>query len=235
MSSVATGTFLGLLFVIWIGVLILPTVFFILSQQRALSKCSPGNQTMSPGLVWLQIIPVFGFIWQFFVVTALANSLGAEFRARGVQEEEKPGQGVGLAMCITRICVVIPILGFFSLIASIVLWIIYWVKITGFSRTLDYAPAAYGQSPYGTPPYGAPTYGTPGYGVSYQPPYQAPYGQQRPSVSPQATAPVGTPHEADPSTVLLTDSEPVVSACASCGTTLSPDSAFCHQCGAKAG
>ena len=156
MVSVVDGTFVGLFVLTWIAVLILPTIFFILTQQRALSKCSPANRTMSPGLAWLQIIPVFGWIWQFFVVSALADSLGNEFRARGIQEEDRPGYGVGLAMCITRVCVIIPILGwFFCLIASLVLWIIYWVKIAGFSEKLDYAPGgAYSQPPYGGGYYG---------------------------------------------------------------------------------
>jgi hypothetical protein len=54
-------SFIGFFFIIF-AVLILPTVFFLLTQQRALSKCSPINRIMSPGLVWLQIIPFFQLI-----------------------------------------------------------------------------------------------------------------------------------------------------------------------------
>jgi hypothetical protein len=170
-NSIIGGTFIWLFFVIWVAVLILPTIFFILTQQRALSKCAPANRTMSPGLVWLQIIPFFNFIWQFFVVIALANSLGAEFRMRGIQEEDKPGQGIGLAMCITRICVVIPLLGILSLIASVVLWIVYWVKIAGFSSKLDYAPGTSYPAPgYGQGYPGQPTVGGYPYQTGVQPP-----------------------------------------------------------------
>jgi hypothetical protein len=204
-NTVAGGTFIGLLFLIWIAVLILPTVFFILTQQRALSKCSPANRTMSPGLAWLQIIPVFGFIWQFFVVSALANSLGNEFRARGIQEEERPGYGVGLAMCITRICVVIPILGFFSLVASLILWIVYWVKIAGFSAKLDFAPGArFAPAPYGGGYYGPGTTGT------------APY----------QSSPGAVPHTSEQSSAGSRS-------CATCGASVPAGQAFCNQCGAK--
>ena len=106
-------SFIAFFFIIF-AILILPTVFFLLTQQRALSKCSPANRTMTPGLVWLQIIPFFGFIWQFFVVLAVANSLENEFAARRIPEERKPGQSIGLAMCITRVCTVIPFLGIFA-------------------------------------------------------------------------------------------------------------------------
>jgi hypothetical protein len=202
------GTFIGLLFLIWIAVLILPTIFFILTQQRALSKCSPANRTMSPGLAWLQIVPVLGFIWQFFVVSALANSLANEFRARGIQEEERPGYGVGLAMCITRICVIIPVLGFFSLVASLILWIVYWVKIAGFSAKLDVASAG----PYSPPAYGGGYYG------------QAPTGGV-----PYLGAPGGAP--ASPST--SGPSSAGARPCATCGASVPAGQAFCNQCGAK--
>jgi hypothetical protein len=228
-NTVAGGTFIGLLFLIWIAVLILPTIFFILTQQRALSKCSPANQTMSPGLAWLQIIPVFGFIWQFFVVSALANSLGNEFRARGIQEEDKPGYGVGLAMCITRICVIIPILGFFSLVASLVLWIIYWVKIAGFSQKLDLAPRGqFAPSPYGGGYYGPGTTGIAPYpGAPGAAPYASGGGQQPGYAGvPQAPAPAASPLPGQPSPV---GSQP----CATCGASVPAGQAFCSQCGTK--
>ena len=221
MSSVVGGTFIGLFFLIWIAVLILPTVFFILTQQRALSKCSPANQTMSPGLAWLQIIPLFGFVWQFFVVSAVANSLGNEFRTRGMMEEDKPGYGVGLAMCITRICVIIPILGFFSLIASLVLWIVYWVKIAGFSQKLDRAPGTV----YSPPPYGGGQYG---------------YGPGAPGAAPYAGAVTRPPAYQPPVAAPPSTSQPPISAppsadrtCATCGASVPAGQAFCSQCGAK--
>ena len=229
MNSIVGGTFIGLFFIIWIAVLLLPTIFFILTQQRALSKCSPANQTMSPGLTWLQIIPLFGFIWQFFVVSALANSLGNEFRTRGIQEEDRPGYGVGLAMCITRVCVIIPILGFFSLIASLVLWIVYWVKIAGFSRELDFASGgAYSQPPYGGGYYGSGTTG----GAAY--PGGAPYpggGVQQPGY-PNVYQP---PASAAPSSPTSPAAGPTAGAqsCATCGSSVAAGQAFCNQCGAK--
>jgi len=219
-SVVVGGTFIGLFFLVWVAVLILPTIFFILTQQRALAKCSPANQTMSPGLAWLQIVPVLGFVWQFFVVSALANSLANEFRARGIQEEDRPGYGVGLAMCITRVCVIIPILGFFSLVASLILWIVYWVKIAGFSAKLDLAPG--GQ--FALPPYGGGYYGPGTTGV-------APYAsgglpQAGYAGAPQAPAPAASPSTSEPSSA---GSQP----CATCGASVPAGQAFCNQCGAK--
>jgi len=213
-------SFIGLFFVIF-AILILPMVFFLLTLQRALSKCSPANRTMSPGLVWLQIIPFFGLIWQFFVVFAVANSLDNEFAARRIQEESKPGQSLGLAMCITRVCTVIPFLGIFAAIASLVLWIIYWVKIAGFSRKLDYLPAP----PWSPLPYGA-GYSSPGAigAASY------PGGVQQvgPPGAAQMPAPAVPPYAGEPAAAPAAAGD-----CASCGARLPEGATFCARCGAK--
>jgi hypothetical protein len=214
-------SFIGFFFIIF-AILILPMIFFLLAQQRALSKCSPANRTMTSGLVWLQIIPFFGFIWQFFVVFAVANSLGNEFAARRIPEEPKPGQSIGLAMCITRVCTVIPFFGIFAAIASVVLWIVYWVKIAGFSRKLDFAPA---------PPYSQPLYG-----AGYPPPGTiggAAYLGGVQQVAPPADA--QTPVTAlPPSTGGPAAATAAARDCATCGTAMPEDATFCGACGAKA-
>jgi hypothetical protein len=194
--------FIGFFFV-GFAIVLLPTIFFLITLQRALTKCSPANRTMTPGLVWLQMIPFFGLIWQFFVVIAIANSLQNEFAARRIPAEPKPGQSLGLAMCITRVCTVIPFLGVFAGIASIVLWIVYWVKIAEFSRKLDYAPGAY----YPTSGYGPgypvpPTIGGYPYQGGVQPPaYSAVPSAPAPAAIPAAeasTAPALAPEAATP-------------------------------------
>jgi hypothetical protein len=244
-------SFIGLFFVIF-AILILPTVFFLLTLQRALSKCSPANRTMTPGLVWLQIIPFFGFIWQFFVVLAVANSLEHEFGARRIPEERKPGQTVGLAMCITRVCTIIPFVGIFAGIASVVLWIVYWVKIAGLSAKLDYAPPAqFSPPPYG-PGYsdprvtGGPPYSSGGYQQStYLAGARAPGAAAMPAAAQQTPPSAGVPTGAQQAS---TPAEPTPASaanetvgvsrvtgkhCASCGGSMPTDSAFCPQCGAK--
>jgi hypothetical protein len=120
-----------------VGILLL-YIFYILTLSRALSKCSIASRTMQPGLVWLLLVPLFNIVWQFFVVIGLADSLGKEFRARGIPNvEPEPGKAIGIAMCVCAVCAIIPILGIFAAIAHLILWIIYWVKIAEFSRRLD--------------------------------------------------------------------------------------------------
>ena len=118
-----------------VGIIVM--VLYILSLSKALQKCSPTSRTMQPGLVWLLIIPFFGLIWNFFVVLALAKSLGAEFHMRNIQGQEiEPGKTIGMAMAICQVCSMIPLLGVFAAIAGIVLWIMYWIKIVNYSNLL---------------------------------------------------------------------------------------------------
>ena len=125
-----------------ISVLFIPAIFYLLTLSRALEKCSPASRTMQPGMVWLMLIPFFGLIWNFFIVLALSNSLGREFPARGVtQLDPEPGKSIGLAMCVCMACGIIPVLGIVASLVSLVLWVVYWIKIVEFSRLLDQFPA----------------------------------------------------------------------------------------------
>jgi hypothetical protein len=124
-------------------VFIIPAIFYLLTLQSALAKCPPGSRTMEPGMVWLLLIPLFHLVWHFFVVMALGNSLGNEFRRRGIQcLDQLPGQSIGMAMCICGCCGIIPFINFLALPAAFALWIAYWVKIAEFSRALDFPPIA---------------------------------------------------------------------------------------------
>ena len=130
-----------LILLVVFGFFALPFVFYILSLQRALEKCAPVSRTLSPGSLWVLLVPLVGVIFHFLVVTGMAKSLGNEFRRRNAPNAEpEPGQSIGMAMCICTICGIIPVLGILASLASLVLWIMYWVKIEGYSRTLSELP-----------------------------------------------------------------------------------------------
>jgi hypothetical protein len=222
-------------------------VFYLLALQHALSRCAPQNRTMAPGLVWLGIIPFFGFIWQFFLAVALGKSLGTELRIRNMPAPARPGQSLGIATgavsCAATVFYVLAMVASATglsqgpsmfdsnplatasgwlcaalSLAAIVLGIVYWVQIHGFSSRLviqvpqwtwPYGPPPYGSGPYGAPPYAQPPYAQPPYGPpqSGQPPYGPP--------------PAGGPGQ---------PAGPSGDYCGSCGG-LAPGTAFCPHCG----
>lgn len=129
----AFGMVVGLLMMaVWLTV----TILFILTLQKALNRCAPENRAMSPGQTWLLLIPLFNFVWSFIVVLNMAKSLKAEFDKRNLAIEEAPGKVLGLLACILSIAGIIPYLGTLLGLGGLVCFILYWVKIAGYSKQL---------------------------------------------------------------------------------------------------
>src|SRR5579872_3100267 len=104
--------------------------FLAMAASRALGHCRPRKRTMEPGQAWLNLIPLFHLVWQFITVIRVAESLRKEFRSRGLaKREEDFGKGLGITMCVMRIITCTwPI--------SIICYIIYCVKLSGYSKRL---------------------------------------------------------------------------------------------------
>ena len=116
---------------------IIPGILYLVSLQSTLNEVSIKNRCMQPGQVWLSLIPLFGLVWQFIMVSRIADSLRAEFDDRQIQIAElRPGYSVGLAYCVLFTCSIIPVLGFLTSIAGLICWIIYWVKTSDFRQKL---------------------------------------------------------------------------------------------------
>ncbi len=127
-----------LLVVFFLFGFLVPVIFYLLMLQGALKKCAPTSRTMEPGMVWLLLIPLVNLIWNFFVVTSVAKSLANEYARRGLPSAEPaPGQNIGMAMSVCACCCIVPVLGALAGLANLVLWIVYWVRISEYSRNLD--------------------------------------------------------------------------------------------------
>lgn len=120
--------------------------FYILSLTKALNQVAPHNRRIQTGELWLMLIPIFSSIWHFFVVARLGESLGNEYRQRGIPtEEDRPGYKIGLWMCILSAAgyaqyafpMMMRPLFFLAAIAGLVFFILYWVKIAGFKKQLE--------------------------------------------------------------------------------------------------
>ena len=90
-------------------------IFFLLHLNRLLSKCKPENINMEPGLVWLNLIPIFSLGWMFYTVIKVRDALKTEFKSRNLQSNDPQfAYSIGLAYCITLACSIIPFIGFFT-------------------------------------------------------------------------------------------------------------------------
>ena len=121
---------------------LVPKIFYILTLSNALNKCHPAVRKIDPGMCWLYLVPIVSVVWHFFMVAAVADSLGAEYYRRGVPlTEPRPAYSIGLACCVCGACSLLPLINLLAMPAQLVLWILYWSKTAEFSRRLDY-PAA---------------------------------------------------------------------------------------------
>lgn len=112
-------------------------IMFLLTLSKALSRCSPRNRTMEPGQVWLNLIPLFNIVWQFITVTRVSESLSNEFYARGRDRGgEDYGKSLGITSCVMNLLGWIPFLGVILSLIGFVCFVIYWVKIAGYSGQL---------------------------------------------------------------------------------------------------
>jgi hypothetical protein len=117
-------------------------IFFLLTLQRVLARCRPHNRDMEPGMVWLNLIPLFNIVWQFITVARVSSSLTKEFRARGRHNQgEDYGQAIGMTAFGLHLTVIVPVLGIVCWLAGLVCWIIYWVRVSTYGAQLEATPA----------------------------------------------------------------------------------------------
>jgi hypothetical protein len=134
------GLFIALICGI-LGILLVFAILFLLTLQKALARCQPRNRTMEPGMVWLNLIPLFNIVWQFITVARIAESLRLEYRSRGWhRRNENYGNTLGITSCILGLVGWIPLIGPILSLAGLVCRIIYWVKIAGYSSRLASRP-----------------------------------------------------------------------------------------------
>lgn len=126
-------------------------ILYLLTLQKALSRVPLRNRLMEPGLVWLLLIPCFNIIWQFFIAVRVPGSLQNEFRDRVRDDGSDYGKSIAMTNALLGIAggfissflsrsrdtaqVGLYISGGLSII-NLVLFIIFWVKIAGYSNQL---------------------------------------------------------------------------------------------------
>jgi hypothetical protein len=148
------GAELGIIIgVIVFGLVVLALMIWLVygTLYKVLSRLPPEYQRMSPGLVFLCLIPLFGTVWLFFVVIRTSDSLRSYFYY--VQQRTDVvdcGKGVGLGWAICSVCSIIPFLGYLTAIAALVCMIIYLVRVHGLSQQV--APVGYPQQQPTPPP-----------------------------------------------------------------------------------
>ena len=136
----------------WLQILLLlafivPVIFFFLTQQRTLELVRAANRRMRPVQVWLQLIPVFGLIWQFIVIKKISDSIRDElntptgdsiFAEDPIPQSNKPTYNAGISYAALFCISTLPLLFLKSLaaLAGLGAWINYWVQLSRYKKKL---------------------------------------------------------------------------------------------------
>jgi len=114
-------------------VMIAPVIFYLLSLQKTLRLAGEENQRMRPGLVWLNLIPVFNLGWHLYTVLKVSETLKARFGKQGGDG----GRTLGIITSLLMLGCLIPDYRNGFGLATVVMWVAYWVKITGYNVFLQ--------------------------------------------------------------------------------------------------
>lgn len=118
-------------------IFIIPYILFLLTLQNTLKIISPESRKISPGQVWLMLIPLVGFFWQFLVVARIADSIKNEcIRLNIPAYANRPTFNIGLTYCISSVLFLIPVLKLIASFAVIITLIMYWVKVSEYKKLL---------------------------------------------------------------------------------------------------
>lgn len=102
-------------------------ILFLLSLSRCLTAVSPRNRKMEPGQVWLNLIPLFNYVWLILTILRIAESLQNEYESRGLRGDGDYGKMMGIMYYVSM---------FVCPCVTLILLIIYWVKIAGYTKEL---------------------------------------------------------------------------------------------------
>lgn len=98
-------------------------IWWFVTCYQALNACSPRKRDMEPAMIFLNLIPLFGFVWYFFIVIRIASSLTKEYDDRGLRQEGDFGQLFGI------LAPLIPCVG-------LVLYIMWILRTRGYTAKL---------------------------------------------------------------------------------------------------
>lgn len=125
-SMLASG-FLAVWAVAWLAVA--AVICWLL--YSALERVPAEHRKQTPGLVWLLLIPCFGAIWSFFVFPRISQSYKSYFASAGRTDTGDSGEAIAWALCVAWVACLVPLLNLLALPVTLVLLIIYLVKIMG--------------------------------------------------------------------------------------------------------
>ncbi len=116
----------AVLFVLAISLAIQALICYLLT--KCLREVPEQHRQVTPGKVWLLMIPLFNLIWAFFVFMPMSDSFKRSFNSVGRHDVGDCGRQIGLWYCLCGVASLVPYAGSLAGLAGLVLLILYLVK-----------------------------------------------------------------------------------------------------------
>lgn len=135
--------------IIALGIYLAIYIPYLLNMQNMLKECNHKSlQGFNPSNVWLLLIPLFSIVYQFILYNKNSEILQREYALRGRTKPGDYSKSLGLTLAILSVVSAIPDLpiplinGISSIagLGSLVIFIIYWVKMAEYKNDLRKLP-----------------------------------------------------------------------------------------------
>ena len=108
----------------------------------SLKRIPETYRLMSPGQVWLLMIPFFNIFWNFFVFLRVADSFKVYFNAQGDTSVNDCGKQLGLIYCISVCCLLVPYLNVCVFFVALTLLVMVLLKFNELKNRIPHNTGA---------------------------------------------------------------------------------------------
>jgi hypothetical protein len=143
-AAIGIGILLFALLVTAIIIAIAIVVCWLLYKNY--KKVPPQFQTLSPGLVWLMLVPLANIVMPIIIGMQVPEAFKRYFDSIGDTSVGDAGKQVGLIWGIAALCTVIPLVNLIAALVALVALVMFLLKVIAMGRKIDEAGAVV--SPY---------------------------------------------------------------------------------------
>ena len=124
----------GAIILVFLLIALVVAILYLLNLQNLMKSIKEENREVSPGNVWLMLIPLFSLVYAFILYPKISASVKKELESREMDTEGDGAKNLGLALAITGALSLIPVIGGLAGLANLVVFIMWWVKTAGFKN-----------------------------------------------------------------------------------------------------
>jgi hypothetical protein len=113
-------------------------VFYLRMVARLLVAVQPENRRLSPGIVWIGLIPFFHLVWPLILNPLVCRSVRAELESRKKDEYGNYGMAPGILFPLMILAgSFIPWIGRFITAGGFLIWFLFWMRLNDYKRRIE--------------------------------------------------------------------------------------------------